>query len=787
MFSLKSKLKLQKRFRKMSEGIGENMEVLSMNLWKISLDEYNSYDNRKYETLFTLANGYRGIRGALEFSSKGNKGNYIAGIFDKSQSQVTEIVNLQDPLGFNIYIEDEKVDVDECGLDRFKRELNMYKGILYTSFIATTKKGKSIEVKCERFVSRNKINRWAAKYEITPLNFNGKVFLENYIDGSVTNSAWDVMNKTKHFKVKNNYDSNPGIALAVETNDNNIKALELTTLMGENEKGNIFKNRRYSEFGEIVSEVYETFMIEGKSSTIVKYGISISDRDLKNDLFTAGTKELKDFMKDGYDEEIKKHIIIWEKIWNEIDINIDGDEKAQIGIRFNLFQLSSSAYEGDTIISIAAKGLHGEGYKGHVFWDTEVFMLPFFIYTRPNVAKALLMYRYNTLQGARKNAETTGYKGARFAWEAADEGLEVTPKWGVDYDGNAVRIWTGDEEYHINSDIAFGIVEYYRATNDKEFIVNYGVEILLDTAKFWQSRVEYNKGKDRYEISSVIGPDEFHEHVDNNVFTNYLAKWNIEKALFFKDWLKAEDNVKYKVLCSKLGLNEEDFNVWETIYKKMYIPKSEDGMIIEQFEGYFDLADIEISKYDENGMPIWPDFKGNKLGETQLLKQADVAQLMIMLPEEFSEDVKKLNYEYYEQRTMHKSSLSPSMYSILGLAVGDRQNAYKYFMKAIYTDLEDNQGNTDFGLHAAAAGGSWQSAIFGFVGLRVNKEGILNINPWLPKQWEGLSFNINWKNSRVCISMSKDKIEVNSTGDLSLNIYDKKYLISDKKHLIVAR
>ena len=397
------------------------------------------------------------------------------------------------------------------------------------------------------------------------------------------------------------------------------------------------------------------------------------------------------------------------------------------------------------------------------------------------------MYRYNTLQGARENAAITGYKGARFPWEAADDGLEVTPKWGIDYDGNSVRIWTGDEEYHINSDIAFGIVEYYRATKDSEFLVNYGVEILLDTAKFWQSRVEYNKGQDRYEISSVIGPDEFHEHVDNNVFTNYLAKWNIEKALLFKDWIKIEDNVQYKVLCSKLGLNQEDFKQWEVIAEKMYIPKSEDGMIIEQFEGYFDLADIEISQYDENEMPLWPDFKGNKLGETQLVKQADVVQLMIMLPEEFSTEVKKLNYEYYEKRTMHKSSLSPSMYSILGLAVGDRHNAYKYFMKTIYTDLEDNQGNTDFGLHAAASGGSWQSAIFGFVGLTVDKENILSINPWLPKQWTGLSFNINWKDSRVSISIFKDKIEVNSTGEVSLNIYDKNYLISEEEHLVVAR
>ncbi|MGH4051620.1 MAG: glycoside hydrolase family 65 protein [Clostridium sp.] len=758
-----------------------------MNLWKISLDEYNSCDNKKYETLFTLANGYRGIRGALEFSSKGNRGNYIAGIFDKSQSQVTEIVNLQDPLGFNIYIEDEKVDIDECVLDSFKRELDMHSGILQTMFIATTKKGKSIEIKCERFVSRKNINRWAAKYEITPLNFNGKVFIENYIDGSVTNGTWDVMNKNKHFKVVNMCESNPGIALTIETNENNTKVLELTTLMGENEKDSIFKKRKYSEFGEEVSEAYETFMTQGKTNIIVKYGVSLSDRNMKCDLFVAATSELKDFMKDGYEVEFQKHRKIWNEIWDDIDIKIEGDEKAQIGIRFNLFQLSSAAYEGDTTVSIAAKALHGEGYKGHIFWDTEVFMLPFFIYTRPEVAKALLMYRYNTLQGARENAKVTGYKGARFPWEAADNGLEVTPKWGVDYDGNSVRIWTGDEEYHINSDIAFGIVEYYRATNDKEFLMNYGIEILLDTAKFWESRVEYNKAGDRYEISSVIGPDEFHEHIDNNVFTNYLAKWNIEKALFFKDWLKEENNVVYKVLCSKLGLNEEDFKSLKIMAEKMYIPRSEDGMIIEQFEGYFGLADVEITEYDENEMPVWPDLKGNKLGETQLVKQADVVQLMIMLPEEFSDEVKKSNYDYYEKRTMHKSSLSPSMYSILGLAVGDRHNAYKYFMKTIFTDLEDNQGNTDFGLHAASTGGSWQSAIFGFVGLTVNKDGILNINPWLPKQWEGLSFNINWKGSRVAISIYKDKIKVSSTGKVIINIYSKKYSISEENDLVVAR
>ncbi|SHI56850.1 kojibiose phosphorylase [Clostridium amylolyticum] len=745
-----------------------------MSLWNIELNEYNKYDNEKYETIFTLANGYKGLRGALEFSKVGNKGNLIAGVFDKSYAQVTEIVNCQDPLGFNIYIEDELVDIDECNIHKFNRTLNMKEGVLYSEIYISTKSGKTMNIKSERLVSRNNVHRWASRYEISPGNFSGKVFIENIIDGTVTNSTKDPMSRAKHFQVVGSYDLEPGMALLTKTFDKNIQIIEATRIISEKDNGNAFKFRKYSEIGEKVVEVYETFLKKDNPITIYKYGTSYTSRDTQENLISIASKDLQLFVKEGYLKEKQDHIKVWENIWEDTDIKIVGDDLAQLGIRFNLYHLSSSAYEGDDKVSLAAKALHGEGYKGHVFWDTETFMLPYFIYTRPQVAKCLLMYRYNTLKGARKNAELTGYKGARFPWESADDGMEVTPKWGFDYDGNPVRIWTGDEEYHINSDIVFAIVEYYRATGDKDFIIKYGLEILLDTTKFWQSRVEYNKEEDRYEINCVIGPDEFHEHVNNNVFTNYLAKWSIKKTLEFAEWVKTEDESVLKTLCNKLGITEEDFHEWNEIQKKIYIPTSQNGIIIEQFQGYFNLADIPIIQHDENGMPMWPNLGEYKLGETQLVKQADVVQLMIMLSEEFSQEIIKANYEYYEARTMHKSSLSPSMYSILGLTVGDTHNAYKYFIKALYTDLRDNQGNTDFGLHAASTGGSWQSAIFGFAGLKVSKEGDLSIKPWIPEHWRCMEFNINWRDARINIRIEKENIFIKSDKHTSITVYEKK-------------
>jgi len=757
-------------------------------LWNVVQKNYDAKENRKYETLFTLANGYKGLRGAFEFSKLGDRGNLIAGVFDKNTAQVTEIVNCQDPLALNIYAEDELIDLDRCEVLSFSRNLNMKDGILRASFEVKTTKGRIVGITTERFLSRSNVHRWAAKYTIKPINFNGKVFVENIIDGTMTNSTFNPVNVTKHFKIIEAFDLKPGIALKSETIDKEIEIVEGSCIKGLGEKGNLLKERKYNQFGEKVRELYQVFAEEGKEYTIHKLGATFSSRDSKDYLNALLKEELDNFLYYGYEKEKEDHIKKWDEIWQEIDIKIEGDNEAQIGLRFNLFHLAASAYEGDDKVSIAAKALHGEGYKGHVFWDTETFMLPFFIYTRPKVARALLMYRYNNLKGARINAAQNGFKGAQFPWESADEGIEVTPKWGEDYYGNPVRIWTGDEEYHINSDITFGIWEYYRATGDKNFLINYGIEIFLDTSKFWHSRVEYNKQKDRYEISRVIGPDEFHEHVDNNVYTNYLAKWSINKSLELVKWVKNEDEAIFTKLCTKLGLNNTDFEAWEDIQNKIYIPRSEDGKLIEQFQGYFNLKQYPITEHDENGMPIWPESVSlDKLGETQLIKQADIIMLMLLLSEEFDEDTRRENYRYYEKRTMHKSSLSPSIYSIMGLSIGDTQNAYKYFIKAIKTDLDDNQGNAECGLHAANTGGAWQSAVFGFGGLTVDKNQKLNLNPWLPKEWEKLSFNINWRGSKVTVSVKEEKIELISTGNVELKVYGKDYSLVQNTNIVISK
>ncbi|KRQ87855.1 Kojibiose phosphorylase [Caloramator mitchellensis] len=756
-------------------------------LWEINLNNYDWKNNRKYETIFTLANGYRGFRGIQDFSKRYECGNFIAGIFDKNDAQVTEIVNCQNPLLLNIYFDNELVDIDTSEVINFERKLNMKEGVLYSTYSLKLPSGRMVKIDKERFVSRNNVHRYGEKIKIKPLNFSGKMFVENLIDGSVTNSTYDPYNRSKHIRVEKALDLKPGILLSTKTIDKGIEIVEATTIYAECEGENIFKSRKFSNFGEVSREVYEAFVKEGKEFVLFKYGTTFTSRDSNLDLINLTKVELDEFLKQGYEDEKQKHINVWEELWNKIDIQINGDEAAQIGIRFNLFQLASSAYEGDTRVSIAAKALHGEGYKGHVFWDTETFMLPFFIYTNPKVARALLMYRYNTLDGARKNAKMNGYKGAQFPWESADDGLEVTPKWGFGYNGEPIRIWTGEEEFHINADISFAVWEYYRATGDEDFWLNYGIEIILDTAKFWNSRLEYNKEYDRYEINKVIGPDEFHEHVNNNVFTNYLAKWNMKKAVEVAKQLNQINLNKYRALCNNLCLSEIDFNEWENRLNKIYIPMAKDGKLIEQFEGYFELADIPITKYDSNGMPKWPDLKGLKLHDTQLIKQADIVMLMLMLEDEFSDEVKKINYEYYEKRTMHKSSLSPSMYSIMGLKVGDRQNSYKYFMKTIYTDIEDNQGNAAHGLHAASTGGSWQSAVFGFGGFSIDNEEIPNFNPWIPENWNEFSYKLNWKGTELRITIDKEKVGVRADNDILVKIYGNKFNLVKDEEIFVSR
>ncbi|MFQ3547438.1 MAG: glycosyl hydrolase family 65 protein, partial [Termitinemataceae bacterium] len=492
------------------------------------------------------------------------------------------------------------------------------------------------------------------------------------------------------------------------------------------------------------------------------------ETDTHEALYNQLEQGLAAYVESGYSKEFEAHRCVMEAFWQDTDVEIRGDNRALRALRFNLFHLSSCANPEDEYVSIGAKGLHGEGYKGHVFWDTETFMLPFFIFTQPSTARSLLAYRYHTLQGARQNAQHGGFQGARFPWESADTGLEVTPPWGVDYAGHRVRIWTGEQEVHISADITYAILKYLQVSGDAAFLRTQGLQILLETAQFWASYAKYNEKLDRYEIQKVIGPDEFHEHVNNNAYTNYLAAWALRKTIAIVKDLEDRSPTELEEILKIAQVTAADLERWELIANKLYIPVTKDGLI-EQFEGYFSLKDIPITEWDANGMPRWPkDLDVRRLSETQLIKQPDVVMLFALLGEEFPLDQKIKNYEYYEKRTMHKSSLSPSIYAMVGLSLGKHDHAYEYFIKAAETDLVDNQGNTAHGLHAANTGGTWQSAVLGFGGLSVDKDGVLRVEPWLPPHWESLRYHVYWKGIGVTVEVGHQEIRVSSEQPIPL-------------------
>ncbi len=744
---------------------------MSGTAWIIEEKKSGKKTAGKYETVFALGNGYRSLRGQSPFAPSYIPGNFIAGIFDKSEAQVTELVNLPDPLPMQFFVDYEKVSTEGDGCSSSRRWLDMEKALLVTEINYSAENGSSVSISSERFVSRANVHEWTEKWTCMAKNFSHRMLVSIAIDGNIISSKHNPIEAAKHFDVENA--ASHELAKGLSALSMNVKTFEkglwvteavcLSPATGSSALGLI----RVRRGKEKIEAVYELNLEEGIPVVFYRYGTTWSGRDKE----TLGTSEseinaqalrgLNTFVSYGYENSKADHEAALRRFWDSSDIIIEGDERAQRGLRFNILQLYNCASDTDDTVSIGAKGLHGEGYRGHVFWDTETFMLPFFIFTQPKIARNLLSYRYNTIEGARENARKNTMRGSRFAWESADAGTETTPQWGVDYGGNRVRIWTGDIEVHINADITYAILKYLQITGDVYFLETRGFPLLLETALFWSDFVLFNEKEDRYEIRDVIGPDEFHEHVDNNTFTNYLVKWSLRKTLEYIVLYQKTNPFLIETALHNAGIAEADLEKWKLIEHKMYIPIKENSEIIEQFEGYSQLKDILVSEHDENGMPLWP--KGvdvTKLGETTLLKQADVVMLFGMLGEEFTHDIKQKNYIYYEKRTMHKSSLSPSMYAMIGLSINRTDHAYDYFIKAIETDLSDNQGNTDSGLHAASAGGSWQVAVYGFGGLTVDRENRVHINPWLPPLWTSLSYSFAWRGIIIHVKAVSDGVYV---------------------------
>lgn len=735
------------------------------------LIEENKFDKDKinfYETIFTVGNGYLGTRGSLEEGHEAAwPGTYINGVFDHYDSFVVDMVNAPSWPSLSIWIDGKKLSIHDCELLEYERKLDIKKGVLYRLTRFKDPEGKITRYESFRYASLADRHFFEVNGIVTPENYDGTIEVCSEIDGDVLNldltpaykekpsfvaeMKWLKWSKSRHLKARSTEILNDVTYLEMETLER-PHHIGYASSLKVSVPHQLFSHTDYNKTSQRAR--FETK--KGETVSFQKLTSIYTSRDVeKAKLKTSCIDTLKSNSDKNFTKRFQNHVEAWGQKWEDCDIVIDGDDAINNAVRFNIYHLLITANEFDPKANVGAKSLSGEGYRGHIFWDTEIFLLPFYTFTQPTTAEALLLYRYHTKEGAREYAREGNHDGIRYPWESADTGHEVTPEWTAD---GSVRIWTGERELHITAMVVYAMLTYHEATGNIDFVVNYGAEILFETTRFWKSRLEYNKKEDRYELNNVEGPDEFHHLVNNSVYTNWTTKWSMLKAVEYYHKLQKEHPEKIESLLERLKLDEKEVKEWKAIAENIYIPYEPEKKLIEEFEGYFDLAEIPITKWDENNMPVYPPgYNHDNCDTTTLIKQPDVVMLMYILPDEFDEEVKKVNYEYYEARTMHKSSLSPSVHTIMGIETNNHEKALQYFERAAYVDLVDNQGNTGDGIHIASAGGTWQAAVNGFGGLRV-KNGRLTFKPWLPQKWKGLHFKIKWQGTDLKVSVLHEQI-----------------------------
>jgi kojibiose phosphorylase len=701
--------------------------------WRLIETEFNPDAQYHRETIFTIGNGYLSTRGTFEERyPQDRQATLVHGIWDDIPVAFTELVNAPDWTSLEVWINETRFSLSKGNLDNYFRRVDLRSGVLHRTLRWSLKeKGICVDLEFERFASLADPHILCLQLKITPLTSSVDSLIRASLDGHVENLGvlhWNLVSQTS---------TNDQANLIVKTRKTN-KYLAMSTKIAT-EGGE--PTRYASNCSGSPGIQIQTFLNRGDNFTLQKFVAIATSRDSHHPLQFAQEK-LDLAYSTGYDVLKTKNQASWLDFWELSDVKIKGDEESQVAIRHALFQLRIAASISDEYVSIGAKTLSGFGYRGHVFWDTEIFVLPFFTFTQPIIARNMLMYRFHTLSGARRKASGNGYKGAQYAWESAETGDEVTPRWVPDYKNqlNLVRIWTGDIEIHITADIIYAMHQYWKITGDDAFWCQAGIPVLLETALFWGERVEAEKG--RYSVRDVIGPDEYHEHVDNNVFTNWMIRWHLSLALSSLDWLENFDPVRFKTIIKEFEISAEIKTHWQDIQENIIILQDKDSELFEQFEGFFKLKSIDWSKYFGRSTSIQEILGIEETNRYQVIKQADVIMLLCLHRDAFKKNAWKVNWDYYHPITDHTygSSLSPSFYAWAACEMGYPDEAYKHFIRAARADLFDIRGNAGDGIHAASAGGLWQAIAFGFAGLSF-KEDQPMINPRMPAHWDSLFFS----------------------------------------------
>ncbi len=755
-----------------------------MSYWHINEDIFTPVLKKvqSQETVFTMGNGYFCTRGTFEEGyPRSNPATLLFGVFDEVPVAREELANAPDWTVIKVFVNNERFRLDRGTLLEYHRSLDMHHGVITRNLLWESPDGIRLRISSERFASLADEHVGAIRMSIT-------------LEASPDDQPVDIAIRSSIDTAEGNYD-----VLHWETVDQGHKN-DLLWLMSETKRSGVTLAQSMSFTTQ--SGLRKEFVDSDVSPSIRFYGtitpgntlvtdkilVMYTSRDNTINPVQTATEHHLELIQQAagaqepdrhaalhlansivpnipayqshtnvYDLLLQKHRQAWLDFWQTTDVIIEGDEQAQLGIRYNIYQLRINSSLHDSRYSIAAKGLTGFGYRGHVFHDTEIFMLPFFTYVMPSVARNLLLYRYRLLPAARQKAASSGYEGAQYPWESTLSGEETTPGAIVHPEtGEVIPVLNGEIEQHITSSIAHAVYEYWRITSDDAFMHEYGAELLLDTAKFWASRAEKHDNKPYYEITNVIGPDEWHEHVNNDVYTNYMARQNISVAFEVLDWLNRTAPDTAQKLIQQLDLNAQRLDHWRDVERNLRVPMDVRTGIFEQFDGFFKLEPLDQDLYKGRndsyqgimGLPATQKYR--------IIKQADVLMLLTVLDQKFDLKTKQINWDYYYPITDHDygSSLTPALHVILACQLGQIDRAYELFMKGALVDLENLRNNTPDGIHTACAGAVWQAAILGFAGLKMTEEGYTT-NPHLPANWTRLAFTIQDKGKTTYIDLHK--------------------------------
>jgi maltose phosphorylase len=749
-----------------------NQDYIKPDNWSIIEEGFDAENVKSSESLFSIGNGAMGQRANFEehYSGATFQGSYIAGIYYPDKTKVgwwkngypeyfAKVLNAPNWIGIDIEINGENFDLATCSsVQNFRRELNMKEGIYYRSFEATLTNGTEIKVNVRRFLSLDVDEVGCINYEITALNSDAKIAFKPYLDAGVHNEDANWEEKFwEPIKVKHNGNEAFVSARTFKTHFTATTFMQNSILL---EGSNLsIAPVSMQETNEKIQFCYEVAVAKGQTTTLQKIGGYTVSMNHENTV-KAAENVIAKALEIGMSQLTELQKTAWAKIWEMSDITIEGDVKAQQGIRFNIFQLNQTYLGKDSRLNIGPKGFTGEKYGGSTYWDTEAYCIPFYMATKDQqVARNLLAYRYNQLDKAIENAEKLGFKnGAALYPMVTMNGEECHNEWEITF-----------EEIHRNGAIAFAIYNYYRFTGDYSYIPEKGLEVLIGIARFWHQRATFSSHKNKYVILGVTGPNEYENNVNNNFYTNYIAKWCIQYTLEQIEKTACEYPEDYVRINRKVQLDATEMAAMKKVADNMYFPYSEEHGVYLQQDGFLDKELITVANLDQSQRPINQKWSWDRILRSPYIKQADTLQGFYFFEDHFTREELEKHFDFYEPFTVHESSLSPCVHSIQAALLDRMEQAYTFYLRTSRLDLDDYNKEVEEGLHITSMAGTWMSIVEGFGGMRV-KNNQLHFEPKIPKEWRGYSFKVNFRNAIVKVQVNHNGTDISIDGNQNVEV-----------------